>query len=369
MPYSPSVRLESRARVLPAQRAEPAKAPGYACALEPQHLVSSFLEHPPQGFDAELSRAGLPTFRAPFDLLTTADPALRQRLMRLPLYRRWSGLLRWQTRFMGCTVTEYAPLSSGAVAADLVAQYGRRQALLIVKDLALASPLLSEADVAQAAAFAQACEAAGMVLLEGMALAWVAIDFADLDGYLARLSASRRKNIRRKLRSREQLTIEQWPTGSAYFDDDATLDACYALYLSVHAQSEIQFDLLSRAFFAAVLRDAHSGGQVFCYVHNGALIGWNLCYEFAGMLIDKFIGLAYPQARECNLYAVSWMHNLQYARQRGLSHYVAGWTDSAVKRELGARFSMTQHAVYVRNPLLRALLRRLRHHFESEPAA
>ena len=62
------------------------------------------------------------------------------------------------------------------------------------------------------------------------------------------------------------------------------------------------------------------------------------------------------------------MHNLDYALQRGLTHYVAGWTDTAVKRELGARFSMTRHAIYVRNPLLRAALRKLAHRFEGEPA-
>jgi len=68
-----------------------------------------------------------------------------------------------------------------------------------------------------------------------------------------------------------------------------------------------------------------------------------------------------------NLYVVSWMENLAYAHRHGLSHYVAGWTDSEIKRQLGARFCTTRHAVYVRNPLLRALLRRLAHRFESAP--
>ena len=62
------------------------------------------------------------------------------------------------------------------------------------------------------------------------------------------------------------------------------------------------------------------------------------------------------------------MENLAHARRRGLSHYVAGWTDAAVKRQLGARFSVTRHAVYVRNPLLRAVFRRIAHRFENEPA-
>ncbi|MFY1080014.1 hypothetical protein, partial [Escherichia coli] len=68
--------------------------------------------------------------------------------------------------------------------------------LLVVKDLAIDSPLLDDAANAHSAAFLQALLARGFVELEGMPLAWVAIDFDSLDGYLGRLSPSRRKNIR-----------------------------------------------------------------------------------------------------------------------------------------------------------------------------
>ncbi len=45
---------------------------------------------------------------------------------------------------------------------------------------------------------------------------------------------------------------------------------------------------------------------------------------------------------------------------------MAGWTDPEVKSFLGASMTFTRHAVYARNPLLRALLRRLGSHFESD---
>jgi hypothetical protein len=96
------------------------------------------------------------------------------------------------------------------------------------------------------------------------------------------------------------------------------------------------------------------------------MIGYNLCFEHNGMLLDKYIGFAYPQAREYNLYFVSWFHNLEHARKRGLGHYVAGWTDPEIKRDLGASFSLTRHAVYVRNPLMRWVLRRFKRIFEAD---
>lgn len=328
------------------------------------------MTHPPLGFTVERSPQGMPSFMASFNLLTTADDALRRRVTRLPLYRWWGRLLHWRTRFAGTTVSEYAPLPSTmtpiALAQGLKGAYAHECKLLIVKDIAQESPLLSGVENAYAREFADACEAEGYVLLEGQALAWVPIDFASNDEYLARLSSGRRKNIRRKLRSRAELEIEAVHTGDARFNTAATLAEFYTLFDNVYAQSEIHFDRLTAAFFRAVLQDADSGGVVFVYRHAGQMIGWNLCYEHGGKLIDKYVGFAYPQAREHNLYFVSWMHNLDYARERGLSHYVAGWTDPEVKSFLGARMTFTRHAIYVRNPLLRALLRRLGHHFESD---
>ena len=338
--------------------------------LEPDALLAHFMAQPPLGFAVELSPQGMPTFAAPFDLLTTADDALRRRVTRLPLYRWWGRLLRWRTRFAGTTVSEYAPLppdvTPRALAQGLKAAYGRECKLLIVKDIAQDSPLLTEAANAHARAFASACAAEGYVLLEGQALAWVPIDFGCDDEYLARLSSGRRKNIRRKLRSRAELEIETVHTGDPRFASAATLAEFYALFDNVYAQSEIHFDRLSAAFFQALLQDADSGGVVFVYRHAGQMIGWNLCYEYGGKLVDKYVGFAYPQAREHNLYFVSWMHNLDYARERDLTHYVAGWTDPEVKSFLGARMTFTRHAVYARNPLLRVLLRRLGGHFESD---
>lgn len=344
----------------------------YHAQLEPDSLLQQFLAHPPDGFTVGTTRAGMPTFVAPFDLLTTADDALRRRVAALPGYARWGRLLRWRTRFVGCTATEFAPLPRAiapeSLARQLISSHGRDCPLLVVKDIATESPLLEVADNLRSAAFARALEAEGCVLLEGMALAWVPVDFDSEEDYLARLSRSRRKEMRRKLRSRADLRIGIWRTGDPAFAADEVTDRFIALYENVYAQSEIRFDHLSPDYLRALLRDAASGGLVFTYFAGDTLIGWNLCYEYAGKLVDKYIGFAYPEAREHNLYFVSWMENLEYARRRGLSHYVAGWTDTAVKRQLGARFCITRHAVYVRNPLLHGLFRRIAHHFESEPA-
>ena len=338
--------------------------------LEPPGLVRHFLAHPPDGFSAAPLPDGTPAFVAPFDLLTTADDDLRRRVTRLPLHAWWGRLLRPRTLFVGTTVSEYALFPAGACAATLARDWaqgpGRRHPFLIVKDIPQESPLLDRASNTLAGEIATACERAGFVLLEGQALAFAPIDFESTDEYLARLSASRRKDIRRKLRVRSRIEVEEIATGDPRFADAALREAFYALYLDVYAQSEIHFDRLSRGFFDAVLQDASLGGVVFVYRVDGRMIGWNLCFVVGEALVDKYIGFDYPAARDWNLYFVSWFHNLEYARRHDLACYIAGWTDPEIKAALGAKFTFTRHAVRPRSRLLRLLLKRIAGRFESD---
>ncbi|MGE5385712.1 MAG: GNAT family N-acetyltransferase [Betaproteobacteria bacterium] len=344
--------------------------PPFLNLLEPRSLVANFQAFPPAGFAASTAPHGLPVFQTNFDLLTTADDQLRRRVTAMPFYEHWRRLLNPRTCFVGTTVTEYAlfpeTVPAPRLVADLKSAYAREYPFLIVKDIPQASPLIDDAGNAYADKVVAASLEAGFILLQGQALAYVPIDFDSVDTYLSRLSAGRRKDIRRKLRGRSELDIQRIPTGDAFFADETVLQQFYALYLNVYQQSELHFDLLTPEFFKAMLQSREDGGVVFVYRHNGSLIGYNVCYVKEGRLIDKYIGLLYPQARDFNLYFVSWFQNLEYALAEGLKHYVAGWTDPQIKAEIGASFTFTRHAVHVRNPLLRAVLRRLAGHFEND---
>lgn len=111
---------------------------------------------------------------------------------------------------------------------------------MIIKDIPQASPLFDAASGAWCKQFADACAAQGFVLLEGQALAYVPIDFASEEEYLARLSSGRRKDIR-CCGKRDDVAVEVVPCGHAMFNDDAVVDAYYALYENVYAQSRDPF--------------------------------------------------------------------------------------------------------------------------------
>lgn len=338
--------------------------------LEPPAFAGLFMEFPPMSFACRRSKANLPLFFTNFDLLTTLEEETRGKLGKIPFFRHWSGLLRFSTCFCGTTITEYAPLPASLSARELLEgirrEHGRDRSLIIIKDLPVASPLLPPEDSAYAQALAEEGTRQGFIEVQGQALAYVPVDFADEEAYLARLSASRRKNMRRKLKKKDSLSIDRLPLGSELFFDPVFLETAYAMYLEVFRQSDIHFDLLSPEFFAALLQSRSIEGVVFLYRHEGTLAGYNICLVHGSVLIDKYIGLTYPLARELNLYFISWMVNLAYAKEKGFSFYVAGWTDPEVKASLGARFTFTRHLVWVKNSVLRRILYRLRHLFESD---
>ena len=143
------------------------------------------------------------------------------------------------------------------------------------------------------------------------------------------LFRKRRYGIRRKLRQRAVLDVETWALGSRCRRRRAKP---YAPYRQVHAQSEVHFDEPSAGFFDTLFCDAALSGFVF--EHQRRIVGWKLCFVHGGMLIDKYVGFSYSEARWSGLFFVSCSECLQYALRHGLNRYVIGWTDPAVKAYL-----------------------------------
>ena len=342
----------------------------YLNQLEPDALVDAFMQQPPRDFNAWTLADSTPVFSAEFNLLTTLEPEVCRTITGWPCYKLWGEWLKPYTCFVGTTVTEYvlipAQVNPKAWIANIKTVLASKYSFLIIKDLPQVSPLLSQQENQAAAAAIAAAQQAGFVMVEGQALAWVPIDFATVDDYMARLSSVTRKSLRRKLKARDNLNITSIATGDYYFHDNAVVADFYQLYVSVFEQSDIHFDMLTLDFFSAVLRSSDSGGVVMMYRHAGQLVGYNICFVTGNKLLDKYVGFRYPAAREHNLYFVSWFVNLQYALAHKLTHYVAGWTDPQVKKSLGAQFVFTSHAVHVRNPLIRNLLRPFKSLFERD---
>lgn len=343
--------------------------------LEPVSLPRAFCDHPSEGFEPfclPVGGGGVFGFAMRYDLLTTMDKPVKEQwgpwLARLPGWL--SRALKPPVVFIGSPTTEYtlfpAETSVSAMAEGLLKYLKESSAAgMIVKDIPCASPLLSDAENAYAEALQAELSARGFLTLSGQALAYLPVDFPSVEAYIGRFSAKRRSDFKRKLKSFDQISVRVLNTGDPSLDT-AMLSQLYRLYENVYEKSYIHFEKLTRPFFCALFTDPGNNGRIFLYYLADRLIGFNLGFVLNGMLVEKYVGYTYPEARTHNLYFLAWFYRLQYCLDHGLHTVIAGWTNPEIKAYLGARFTQTRHAVYVKNPVLRALVTRFRFLLEAD---
>ncbi|WP_426011479.1 GNAT family N-acetyltransferase [Caulobacter sp. DWR2-3-1b2] len=212
---------------------------------------------------------------------------------------------------------------------------------------------VKDADPAQADLWSSAMAGAGYSAVPGQAIADLAIDFADLETYLARLSSGARRDMRRKLRSRGKVRIE------LRVELGADLPRAMALYRQTLARADAQLETLTPGFFKAVA-ERMPGRAVFAlYYVEDDLLAFNLLLEDGEVLLDKFFCMEAARGRAHNLYFLSWFFNLERCLELGLKRYQSGQANLGDKLRLGSR--LTPVAMYFkhRNGLVNGALRLL----------
>lgn len=196
---------------------------------------------------------------------------------------------------------------------------------------------------------------AGFARLASLPVAVLDLPFPDEAAYLASLSAATRKDVRRKLAKAGGVRIE-FRTDISGFEQEID-----ALYESTRAQSGLDYgelELLPPGYFAGISRALGEQAVFVLYWIGGELAAFNLLLVEADRVIDKFLGMRYPLAREHNLYVVSWMANVRFCLERGIRLFQSGQTAYASKLRFGSRLvASTIHVRHRRAPLQWALRR------------
>jgi predicted N-acyltransferase len=209
---------------------------------------------------------------------------------------------------------------------------------------------VKDAPEADREVWTRATQAIGYQPTSGMPTAELAIDFTDLDGYLASLSAATRKDMRRKLKAADHLRIE-------VVQDLTGLEArILELYRQTRERSELQFEDLTAAYFTGVL--ARMGDRALCVLYwaGEELIGFNLLLQDGTTLLDKFFCMETARGPAANLYFVSWFTNVRLCLERGLSRYQSGQAAYENKLRLGSRLIGAEMYFRHRRPLVNRAL-------------
>ena len=195
----------------------------------------------------------------------------------------------------------------------------------------------------------------------GMPAAELVIDFADLDGYLARLSHATRKDMRRKLRRSDRVRVE-------LRDDLAGLEnRALELYRQTRARSDLQFEDLTAAYFTGVPAAMGERALCPCYFLGDELIGFNLLLQDGETLLDKFFCMESARGPQHDLYFLSWFTNVRLCLDRGLKRYRSGQAGYATKLRLGSRLVGAEMLFRHRRPLVNRALRLAAPWFADDP--
>jgi hypothetical protein len=196
-------------------------------------------------------------------------------------------------------------------------------------------------------------EAQNFHRVPGLPTACLDLPFDSLDGYLASLSRATRRDLRRKRRDFDRVSVETRE------DVGGSADELAALYEATVARSELRFEPLPREYFAALLRWLAPNARVFLYRAEGRLIAFNLTIEDRDRLIDKYIGMDYSIAHQYNIYFNSWLHNVEYCINNRIRIYQSGQGFYGSKLRLGCRLQPNWHYFRHSSALIDAMLWRM----------
>ncbi|MFO1149051.1 MAG: GNAT family N-acetyltransferase [Alsobacter sp.] len=303
--------------------------------------------------------AAAPAFVTPYRLDTTAQGPLRRATDQLA--RLLPSVMTLRLAALGSPVAEGCHLGfAPSVAVDeraalLDALLDAFEAMAERESCALRG--VKDATGRDRALWDSVLEPRGYTRLPALPTGVLDLPEGGVEGYWKTLGRATRKDIRRKLRARDALRVEVRDR-----IDDLT-EAVGALYDQTVARSELTFEHLPAAYFAAVLRWMPNAKAVL-YWQGERLVAFNFVIETQDRLVDKYIGMDYAVARDLNLYFVSWMTNVEACVERGVPVYQSGQAFYGPKVRLGCRLSPNwmyfRHRNFAVNLMLRGVARLVR---------
>jgi len=271
-----------------------------------------------------------------------------------PLTRIAPGLVQYRTLFVGPSVGEAAlgadpedrVWCAGALAQALPRTARRLRApLIVLKDFpASLRPVL------------RAFTERGYTRIPSMPSVALDLDFKDFEEHLHTLSASTRKDLRRKFREAGRL-----PPVSVEVRTDISdrVEALYPLYLQVYERAAFKFEKLTPDYFRRLGDEMPDRTYFFIWTQEGKPVAFNACLLHDGAIWAENLGMDYRVALDLHLYFTVTRDVIDWACRRGLRRYCSGPLNYDPKLRLG--FTLEPLDLYVshRNRIANRILRRV----------
>ena len=173
------------------------------------------------------------------------------------------------------------------------------------------------------------------------------------EDYFAAMKATRRQNLKRKLRrSRERVALN---VEIVQHPDAKTLDDIFGLFWQTYEKSTSKFERLNRKFFEVF---AEKKATLFIILREkitGDIVAFKLCFDMGERLVNMFIGIDYSRPKEWMLFFRLWEAAIDIALLRGFTAIVSGRSSYEVKIETGHKLVRLNNYCRHSNILLNAI--------------
>ena len=294
-----------------------------------------------------------PVFFTAYDLATTAQGAIQRAIRFLQPFV--PGHLTLQLSSLGSPETETCPLGFHPSLSQPLREKILRDVIVFWSDHASGRGArlrgIKDLDDSNHSKYGKTFHRLGFRPATSLPTARMPIDFRSVDGYLARLSAATRKDLRRKLKRRQDVRVEFRASALDYLDD------IMVMYKETRERSDWAFEDIPAAYFSEVLARMPERSLLALYFSHDTLMGANLLLMDGTQLVDKFFVMRGNEGRQLNLYFLSWIVNIELCLERGLRFYQSGQASYETKLRLGSELQRNWIYFCHRNPILNLLLR------------
>lgn len=190
-------------------------------------------------------------------------------------------------------------------------------------------------------------------LLPSLGYATLPVTWNGLDGYLAQLRASHRRQVRATRQRLEDAGLEVCPT----LDLHAHAEEFLPLYQAVFDRAAQRIEALNGSFFRNLARACPQEAGLTGIKKEGRLVAAAVTLRTDNRLCCLEVGLDYALQARSDLYLNLLLALAERAGTLGAAHLDLGQTALAAKANLGARIEPTWLLVKARSPLLHAALR------------
>ncbi len=307
-------------------------------------------------YDGGTLVAAVPVFRTDYRLDMSLEGALKPAIEWI--HRKAPKLVAVPVLGLGSPLTEECPVAfDPAMTGEQ--RIAALQALLQGMDAHAEAhniPLLAIKDLMDAdAAWAHGTlTAAGFTRVATLPLATLHLPFKDETEYLASLSPTMRKSLRKKIRQSADVTIE-------YRDSiDGIEDEIVALFEETKAHRKTDygsFDEVPARYFREVLQSLPGRAQLVLSRVEGTLATFNISLIERDRVLGKYVGMRYPLVRAHNLYFVNWMATVRLCLERGIPWLQTGHSSYRQKVRLGSKLKRSWIYFKYRNVAINPLFK------------